>query len=595
MKQLILFVLLLLCFVSASATHHRGSYITFKYDTTANPIPRRLFFTLTTFTDRASQADSPEVEIKMGDGNNIIVQRRSITPVGALSSLVDKEVYIWEYTYASDGIYTVSHVIINRNPGLLNMTPPSDQSPIYRQTTVTINGSVGFNSSPQFLSPMPVFASIGKAVNYNFLAHDSDGDSLAFKLITPKAIDKSGNVIPVTGYTLPDQTFKCSNSTYSGDAEFNLSELDGQFTWDAPCRKGEYIYAVAIEEWRDGTMISEIEYEMQILVIDSGDSWLELIKTENQKYSTEGYLIVKATDEVKFQMRYNYMKPDEYYVTGKGNYFTSELSHVLKVPVTYDIDYHGVKGTFAFKPDKSLIRNRPYFVNFYGTDGRYSYTKSIGIIIRDDQPIIKLEGQNKYTKTDEGYYIFLATNTVKLSMFAENMDGYVQELSVESALAAKAEKFNFTVRDTTEGKVGELIFKPSVYQTTYNPQAITFKATYNPARMAGQRASYAGAPIVKEMQVQVIVTQQLPTATAEELAVATYLIYPNPAQDKFTVQAEAPATLRIYSLQGKLLLEQQLQPGTTEIRRPGTTTSGLYFYSLTTKSGHKQTGKLVLQ
>nr|WP_233150281.1 T9SS type A sorting domain-containing protein [Pontibacter sp. BT310] len=97
------------------------------------------------------------------------------------------------------------------------------------------------------------------------------------------------------------------------------------------------------------------------------------------------------------------------------------------------------------------------------------------------------------------------------------------------------------------------------------------------------------------MKLQVIVTQQQPTATPEELAAATYLIYPNPARDKFTVQAEAPATLHIYSLQGKLLLEQQLQPGTTEVRKPENATTGLYFYSLTTQSGHKKTGKLVLQ
>jgi hypothetical protein len=162
-------------------------------------------------------------------------------------------------------------------------------------------------------------------------------------------------------------------------------------------------------------------------------------------------------------------------------------------------------------------------------------------------------------------------------------------------LTAKAEKFNFTVRDTTDGKVGELIFKPSIYQTSYTPQTITFKATYNPARIAGGRSAAAGEPIVKEMKLQVIVTQQQPTATPEELAAATYLIYPNPARDKFTVQAEAPTTLHIYSLQGKLLLEQQLQPGTTEVRKPENATTGLYFYSLTTQSGHKKTGKLVLQ
>ncbi len=601
MKQLILFFLLAFCFVSASASHYRGSYITFERDTTQNPNPRKLFFTLTIFTDGASVADSPEVDVKMGDGNSVTVPRISITPIGNLSTMVDRETYKWEYTYASDGTYSVSHVIINRNPGILNMTPPSDQSPVYIQTTVNLNSAVGFNNSPQFLSPKPIFANIGKAVHFNFSAYDPDSDSLSFRLITPQVISSSGSIISVPGYNLPDQIFKCRNSTDTADGEFKFSESDGQLIWDAPCRQGEYIYTAVVEEWRNGIKMSEITYEMQILVFDKPGTSLDMIQIENQKYSAEGYLIVKATDKVEFQIDYNYVKPDEYIVSqaasGESNYFTSELSHVLNVPVAYDIInyYEGAKGTFSFTPDRNLIRNRPYFVNFYGYSSGKAYSRSIGIIIRDDQPIVKLQGQNKYSKTDEGYYLFLTANTVKLDMFAENLDGYTQVLSVESELAAEAEKFDFTVRDSTDGKVGELLFKPSTYQTSYTPKSITFKAIYNPSQIAEGRASAADEPIVKEMQLQVIVAQQEPTATPEELAAATYLIYPNQIQDKFTVQAEAPAELHIYSLQGKLILTQQLQPGATSVKRPYTAKAGLYFYTLTTAHGHKKTGKLVLQ
>ena len=277
----------------------------------------------------------------------------------------------------------------------------------------------------------------------------------------------------------------------------------------------------------------------------------------------------------------------------------SELAAVHKVPLDFKIEdsANGKVGVLRFTADASLIRNRPYFITIYSRfpDNNYVTTTSFGIKIRTDQPILELLKADEFARSENGHIVVTPVKPVKLNTFAEDFEGFVASLSMESSLAAAAIRFTFITRDTTDGKVGELLFQPSEGQLNETPQTITFKATYNPARMAGQRFSLAGEPIVKEMQVQIIVAQQLPTASPEELAAATYLIYPNPAQDKFTIQAETPATLNIYSVQGKLLLQQQLQPGTTEIRRPNTATSGLYFYSLTTRDGHKKLGKLVLQ
>ncbi|NDK54664.1 T9SS type A sorting domain-containing protein [Pontibacter fetidus] len=597
MKQLILIVCLLLCFVSASATHLRGGFITYKKDTTQHPNPRKFFFKAVLITDKASQADDPTIEVRMGDGVHKVVPRLSVT---SINSAYDRETFLWEYTFAADGTYTVSWNGINRNPNILNVTPPSDQLTLYLATTINVNTLRGFNSSLQFLGPDAIIAQFGQPLNYNLLAYDPDGDSLSYKLRAPLRMEASGQVASVPGYSFPKQLFNCRTADFSANSRFEIAARDGQLAWDSPCRQGDYIFAVAVEEWRNGVRIGEVIYDMQISVYDRPERNLHLSKQQNQTYSPEGYVVAKINKELEIQLNYGDLNP-ALAPGSQVNHFISELTQVLKVPVSYTTEKSasGTIGKFRFTPTENLIRSRPYFISFYGSSNTgmgYNNlaTTSIGLIIRSDQPIISLAGLGNVQKSDNGFFVVSVNKAAKFSIFAEKVDGYALSLTVESPLAANAKQFDFTVRDTTEGKVGELLFQPSEAQLTQDPQPIIFKATYNPARMAGERASFAGNPIVKEMQLQVIVTNQLPTATPEELANATYLIYPNQVQNKFTVQAEKPAILSIYSLQGKLILQRQLQPGTTDVNRP-TATSGLYFYTLTTQDRQKTTGKLVLQ
>ncbi|NDK55934.1 gliding motility-associated C-terminal domain-containing protein [Pontibacter sp. BT213] len=225
------------------------------------------------YTDRQSQADDPFVDISLGDGNTIQVQRNSVTPVGDPADQIDKEVFRWEYTYGADGTYTISWNGINRNPNILNITPPSDQLSFYISTTINISALRGFNSTP-ILTVAPIDkASVGKKWVHNPGAYDREGDSLSFKLRVPLRKDASGNIVAVPGYTLPDRTFGCRNATNTAAATFTLNMVDGQLVWDAPCRKGEYNVAFVVEEWRvtatgGKIKLGEVVRDMQILVVD---------------------------------------------------------------------------------------------------------------------------------------------------------------------------------------------------------------------------------------------------------------------------------------------------------------------------------------
>ncbi|MBB6612030.1 gliding motility-associated C-terminal domain-containing protein [Pontibacter sp. Tf4] len=268
-------ILLLGSLTEAQATHIRAGDITAKRDTTANPNPRRFFFTMIIYMDATSLADHPEVEMSMGDGNVVTVTRETGASRGPnIGNNTDKNVYRWEYTYSADGTYTVSWNGINRNAGILNMTGPTDQHSFLITTTINISSLRGFNSTP-VLTVAPIdIAAVGKVWVHNPGAYDRDGDSLAFKLRVPLRKDAAGNIVPVPGYSLPNRTFNCNNSEGTTASIFTLDIEDGQLVWDAPCMAGEYNVAFVVEEWRvarNGGVIKlgEVVRDMQIIVKDT--------------------------------------------------------------------------------------------------------------------------------------------------------------------------------------------------------------------------------------------------------------------------------------------------------------------------------------
>ncbi|MHA6247340.1 T9SS type B sorting domain-containing protein [Pontibacter sp. CAU 1760] len=259
------------CLSEAQATHIRAGDITAKRDTTPNPNPRRFFFTMTIYTDKASSAEDPVVFMNMGGGVVLEVPRKSVTDIG---NETDREVYQWEYTFPADGTHRVSWVGVNRNNDILNMAPPSDQRSFYIETVVNINALRGFNSTPVLtVAPIDV-AAVGRRFVHNPGAFDADGDSLSFKLIVPRYEDAQGRITVVPGYSLPHLTFRnanCTTSDGSGPATLALDQQTGQLTWNAPCVKGEYNVAFVVEEWRvspngGAVKLGEVVRDMQILV-----------------------------------------------------------------------------------------------------------------------------------------------------------------------------------------------------------------------------------------------------------------------------------------------------------------------------------------
>ncbi|MCC9136323.1 gliding motility-associated C-terminal domain-containing protein, partial [Pontibacter silvestris] len=126
-------ILLLGSLTEAQATHLRAGDITAKRDTTPNPNPRRFFFTMTIYRDQGSPIFDEQVTIANGDGTTQRVDRYSISDIG---NETDREVFYWEYTYPADGTYIIGCNIEERNNGILNIAPPTNQVSFYISTTI---------------------------------------------------------------------------------------------------------------------------------------------------------------------------------------------------------------------------------------------------------------------------------------------------------------------------------------------------------------------------------------------------------------------------------------------------------------------------
>ena len=245
----------------AFATHNRAGSIWIEQ---IGPLSIRA--TIITYTKASSvPADRDTLDLNWGDGSPIQKVARSNGRGTILPNDIKYNEYVATYTYPGRGTYVVSMNDPNRNGGILNVNfPNSDAVPFYVQTVFTFLNSTfqGTNTTPRLLQPPIDKGCVGKTFVYNVNAYDPDGDSLAYRIITPLQ-DKG---VPVPRYELPDQI----NVSPAKPNNITIDEKTGQFTWRTPQLRGEYNVAFLIISYRHGqsTPIDSTIRDIQILVED---------------------------------------------------------------------------------------------------------------------------------------------------------------------------------------------------------------------------------------------------------------------------------------------------------------------------------------
>ncbi|HLN52543.1 MAG TPA: gliding motility-associated C-terminal domain-containing protein [Lentimicrobium sp.] len=353
----ILFLFLLFTTIlrfSAFATHQRAGEITYRY---LNNLTYEV--TITTYTFAPSAADRCELTLNWGDGQSSVIPRSNgapgITPAGIecdhvgemVGPDIRKNIYVGVHTYPSASTYRIWLEDPNRNMGIQNI-PNSVDVPLYIETLLVINPFLGNNSSPQLLIPPIDNGCIGNPYLHNPGAFDPNGDSLSYRLVTPRG----AGGLNILGYELPNLV------DTQNPGEFTINPLTGDILWDHPTIQGEYNFALIIEEWRNGVRIGYVTRDMQVNIIacDNDPPVISLV-TDTCVIAGETLNVsVSATDP-------NF---DQLSLTASGGPLVIPVS-----PATFEVIFDSIgviTGEFSWATNCSHVRNQDYQVYFKAED-----------------------------------------------------------------------------------------------------------------------------------------------------------------------------------------------------------------------------------
>ncbi|MEN9611731.1 MAG: hypothetical protein RLZZ628_2545 [Bacteroidota bacterium] len=330
------------------ATHNRAGEI--RVEQTGAQSVRATIITYTKTSSRPADRDT--LEICWGDGTCERVARSNGSGE-VLPNDVKKNLYVSSHTYPGRLTYRISMRDVNRNGGILNVNfPQSDVVAFYIQTSISfLNAQFqGGNSTPQLLQPPIDRGCVDKLFIHNPNAFDADGDSLAYRLITP--LDRVDVEVP--RYEFPWQITPGANNVMT------LDERTGTLRWEKPQHAGEYNIAIQIISYRRGIAIDTTIRDMQILVEDC--------RNQPPKIEARDKFCVIAGQQLKFNVRAT--DPD---VGQKVK--LSVLGGPLVLPIspatfnnTTTFTTPPITSTFTWNTTCEHIEEQPYSVVFKATD-----------------------------------------------------------------------------------------------------------------------------------------------------------------------------------------------------------------------------------
>ncbi len=454
----LIFMALFLLSQKAAATHYRAGEIWVEQ---IGPLTVRA--TIITYTKASSiPADRDSLDIDWGDGMVRKVARSNGNGRGViLNGDIKYNEYASTHTYPGRGTFVISMTDQNRNGGVLNVNfPNSDLIPFYIATSFTfLNANFnGYNTTPRLLQPPIDRGCVNKLFIHTLNAYDVDGDSIAYRLTTPKQ-DKN-SVVPL--YEFIDRIRPGLNNVAT------LDEKTGQFTWRTPQQRGEYNVAFQIISYRQGVAIDTTIRDMQILIEDC--------KNDPPRIETIDKICVIAGQNVAFQVKAT--DPDagqRVNLTAIGGPFEVKASKArfrntagFRVPPVLD--------TFRWQTTCDHIAEQPYTVVFKAVDNFFDSTglvdlKSVQIKVvgppPEDPRVVSLNGQATVSwkkpyacegAADRYFYAFSVWRKQNSSPFTldtckPGLDGRGYELIVfDTLFPTVASRYQYVDKSVERGK-----------------------------------------------------------------------------------------------------------------------------------------------
>ena len=172
---------------------------------------------------------------------------------------------------------------------------------------VVKNGQPFLNSSPRLFPPLNDFACPFRPYYVDFAGVDDDDDSLVYTLVTPLNTTAAVALPAPSAGPFPEVQWRLGyglNKIINGQPDLKISK-DGLLT-ATPTTQGLFVFAVKIDEFRDGEKIGESRRDFQMLVVDAcpkaeppkivGKKLIEAAYTYNDNMSVSFSNTVTDTD-----------------------------------------------------------------------------------------------------------------------------------------------------------------------------------------------------------------------------------------------------------------------------------------------------------
>ncbi|MCE7991590.1 MAG: hypothetical protein HEP71_06405 [Roseivirga sp.] len=275
-KRTSFFAILFLLFlgVEAWATHIRaGEIVAVRISQSS----LRFRFTLILYSDTGSGVQVGEGgTFNFGDGRvieggrQVLIEQATFFDEELIGNETRRTIFEFEHTFSANNVFIISYTEQNRNNNIVNINNgASDQTAFHIETIIRIDPGLLGNGTPQLTIPPIDRACVGARFIHNPGAFDPDGDSLAYKLVTPQ--EARGET--VNSYLpLNDPAITTITEDGNGSPIFTIDPITGDFVWDAPQRAGEYNAAFIVEEWRfiEDPVTGEGRWEMDSGYADPG-------------------------------------------------------------------------------------------------------------------------------------------------------------------------------------------------------------------------------------------------------------------------------------------------------------------------------------
>ena len=218
---------------------------------------------MTTFVVRQTSAREPVIY-----ANEFCAAQRNLK---FIALTYEADVQLNPSIYTDPQGYYISYQTRNRNAGINNINGPDQTGFTFYLEFPALQQSGKFfaNSSPHFGPINGEYVCLGDPFTFPFGGTDSDGDELRYSMITPLN-QKGTNQNTVSPAPYPDVSWLpgySATNAIQGSPALSVNIRTGQLSVTAT-QLGLFVFAVRVEEYRNGLKIGEVRRDFQLLVID---------------------------------------------------------------------------------------------------------------------------------------------------------------------------------------------------------------------------------------------------------------------------------------------------------------------------------------